>query len=123
MDSSSDRAAQAAVNQVVTTMQNDVRSLMKARDEMGLFSKKHHKVEVYSERGAVYVEFDDMLEEHPKLVLARIGLELELKLFVGDFKNIPTLRLVGDYGLYSEQAIKRAVEYYVLNVCKIIEMP
>jgi hypothetical protein len=125
MSSNSDRAAQAAVDQVVTAMQNDVRSIMKSRSELRLFSKKYPKVEIYYERGAVYVEFDDMSnvgDDYPKLILARIGLNLELKLFVGNFQNIPALRLVGEFGLYSEQAVKRAVEKYVLDVCNIIEV-
>lgn len=122
MSSENDRAAKAAVNQVVDALENDVRSIMKFRDEMGLFSKKYPKTEIYYERGAVYVEFDGADNEYPNLILARIGLELELKLFVGDFQNIPALRLVGEFGLYSKQAVKQAVEKYVLDVCSIIEV-
>ncbi|WP_147418205.1 hypothetical protein [Salinisphaera sp. Q1T1-3] len=110
-----------ARNHVIKVMEEDVRKVLNERKEQGLSSTSFLASESFCETGAVYVEFNDFSSEFSKLILARIGVDLSLKLFTGSIRETEKLALVKSYGEYSLDSVREAVNDYFLKVRKIIE--
>lgn len=121
MSEYSEKEIAEARKYVIDLMESDTKTALKNRKEEGLHSTSYPITESYCETGAAYLEFDDFTTEYPKLILGRTGQSLELGLYVGDLKKIAELRLIENFGAYSTEKVREAVDLYFSNVCKIIE--
>ena len=106
---------------VINQLETDVRFALKEREENNLSSTKFPATETFSEQGAVYVEFNDFSESFPRLILARKGPSLHLSLYAGSIRAIEELTLIQEFGEYSADSVKKAVNVYFSLVRKIIE--
>ena len=121
MNTYSDKEIAEAQEFVISQLETDVRRVLKEREESNLSSTKFPATETFCEQGAAYVEFNDFSDSFPRLILARKGPSLHLNLYAGSIKNIQELRLIEEFGEYSVDSVKRAVDAYFSIVRKIIE--
>ncbi|GAA3555625.1 hypothetical protein [Marinobacter xestospongiae] len=122
MKNYSDKEVAEARKYVIDQLETDVRNALNERKEGDLSSTVFPATESYCEQGAVYVEFDDFSKEFPKLILARKGQKLDLYLYVGSIREITNLELVKEFGEYSADKVKEAIDTYFLRVRRIIEI-
>lgn len=117
----SEKEITEARKHVIEQLENDVRFALKERKEKNLSTTAFSAIETFCEQGSAYIEFNDFSEEFPKLILARKGQTLDLHLYVGSIRDISGLKLVEDFGAYSVENVKKAVEVYFSHVRRIIE--
>lgn len=102
----------AARDHLIRTMVSDVQKALQDREKEGLLSTTYPMNETYSATGVVCVEFSDFSDAKNKLILARIGPDLELELYVGNIKNVTTLHRKASFGNYSKETVRKALDYY-----------
>lgn len=121
MNTYSDKEIAEARAHVISQLTKDVLNALKERENSGLSSTAFPATETFCETGAVYVEFNDFSEDFPRLILARKGQSLNLSLHMGSIRKIQELSLVEEFGEYSKDSVKKAVDAYFSHVRKIIE--
>ena len=121
MNEYSEKEIAEARAHVIKQLETDVRGALKERKEKGLSSTVFPATESFCEQGAAYVEFNDFSAVFPRLILARKGLSLELSLYVGSTRDIGGLTLVEEFGAYSIDIVRKAVDAYFFRVRRIIE--
>jgi hypothetical protein len=112
------------IDEVSNIIRCDVRLALEARRTEGLHSTAYVVTNNFGEPGSVYVEFvesSEFFKDFPNLILARTGRTPELELYVGDFQKISELKRKASFDCYTQENVRKAIDFYFSDICKVFE--